>query len=190
VPRILKKMADRAGVDATRISGHSCRVGMAQDLVSAGAELPALMTAGRWKTATMPARYVEKLAEGRGAMATYKAKLKAKRQGADTTHTHGSAPAVTLAAAAAEYVRAEWSEADGPFSPDGMAAEAVAAFCGTLYIYDDHTADPPPALRPLLDVLGGPEYVRACLQWKHTTVEWSRSRKHDKGPAPQAPAVP
>ncbi|RMI15421.1 hypothetical protein EBE87_25945, partial [Pseudoroseomonas wenyumeiae] len=81
VARILKGMAKAAGLDHTRISGHSARVGAAQDLAASGTELPALMTAGRWKTATMPARYVEKLAEGRGAMATYKAKLKAKRQG-------------------------------------------------------------------------------------------------------------
>jgi site-specific recombinase XerD len=83
VARILKGMAKAAGLDHTRISGHSARVGAAQDLAASGTELPALMTAGRWKTATMPARYVEKLAEGRGAMATYKAKLKAKRQGGE-----------------------------------------------------------------------------------------------------------
>ena len=35
-------------------TGHSGRVGMAQDLVKNGVELLALMTAGRWKSAKMP----------------------------------------------------------------------------------------------------------------------------------------
>ena len=52
-------------------TGHSCRVGMAQDLASTGTELPALMTAGRWKNSNMPARYTERQATGRGAVAKY-----------------------------------------------------------------------------------------------------------------------
>ena len=49
-------------------TGHSPRVGMSQDLSAAGAEL---MTAGRWDSATMPARYTEAQAAGRGAVARY-----------------------------------------------------------------------------------------------------------------------
>ena len=52
-------------------TGHSGRVGMAQDLAAAGVELPALMQAGRWKSSRMPARYTEKQAAGRGAVARY-----------------------------------------------------------------------------------------------------------------------
>ena len=52
-------------------TGHSGRVGMAQDLVKSGVELPALMTAGRWKSSKMPARYTERQAAGRGAVARY-----------------------------------------------------------------------------------------------------------------------
>ena len=44
---------------------------MAQDLVKNGVELPALMTAGRWKNSKMPARYTECQAAGRGAVAKY-----------------------------------------------------------------------------------------------------------------------
>ena len=44
---------------------------MAQDLVKTGVELPALMTAGRWKSARTPARYTERQAAGRGAVARY-----------------------------------------------------------------------------------------------------------------------
>lgn len=75
VSRIFKKMAGRAGIDATHISGHSARVGMAQDLAASGAELAALQLAGRWKSPTMPARYAERLAVGRGAVAQFYAKL-------------------------------------------------------------------------------------------------------------------
>ena len=47
---------------------------MAQDLVAAGLDLPAVMQAGRWATAAMPARYAERLLAGRGAVAQYHAR--------------------------------------------------------------------------------------------------------------------
>ena len=56
------RRADAAALAAglgERFSGHSMTVGMAQDLSAAGAELPALMQAGRWSTSAMPARYTE-----------------------------------------------------------------------------------------------------------------------------------
>ena len=52
-------------------SGHSARVGMAQDLARTGTELPALMTAGRWQSPTMPARYTRGERAGRGAIARF-----------------------------------------------------------------------------------------------------------------------
>ena len=52
-------------------TGHSGRVGMAQDLVKSGVELPALMTAARWKSSKMSARYTERQAPDRGAVARY-----------------------------------------------------------------------------------------------------------------------
>ena len=52
-------------------TGHSGRVGMAQDLAATGVDLPALMTAGRWKSSRMPARYTERQAAGRGAVSRY-----------------------------------------------------------------------------------------------------------------------
>jgi site-specific recombinase XerD len=71
VPRMLKRVAGLAGLDAKGISGHSCRVGMAQDLAAEGAELPAIMQAGRWKSPEMPARYAERMIAGRGAVAKF-----------------------------------------------------------------------------------------------------------------------
>ena len=43
VSRILKWLAQRARLEPSAISGHSARVGMAQDLVAGGADLPAVM---------------------------------------------------------------------------------------------------------------------------------------------------
>ena len=71
VPRILKRLVERAGLDPAGMSGHSARIGMAQDLVDSGAELPAVMEAGRWKFPTMPARYAERLNAGRRAVARF-----------------------------------------------------------------------------------------------------------------------
>jgi site-specific recombinase XerD len=56
VGRVFKAMARAAGLsagDAARISGHSTRVGAAQDMLRYGETLPAIMQAGRWKTAEM-----------------------------------------------------------------------------------------------------------------------------------------
>ena len=68
--RRIKAAARMAGL-GEGFSGHSPRVGMAQDLSAAGAELPELMTAGRWDSPTMPAKYTEAQAAGRGAVARY-----------------------------------------------------------------------------------------------------------------------
>lgn len=71
ISRTFKRIAERAGIEPERVSGHSARVGMAQDLAADGASLVELQTAGRWKSATMPARYSEKQAAQRGAVARY-----------------------------------------------------------------------------------------------------------------------
>ena len=64
VARLFKQMAKAAGIDlhvVAEISGHSSRVGAAQDMVRHGVELPAVMQAGGWKTAEMVSRYTAKL---------------------------------------------------------------------------------------------------------------------------------
>jgi len=43
------------------ISGHSSRVGAAQDMVRHGVELPAVMQAGGWRTGEMVGRYTRRL---------------------------------------------------------------------------------------------------------------------------------
>ena len=70
IGRRVKAAAEAAGL-GDGFTGHSGRVGMAQDLAATGVDLPALMTAGRWKSSRMPAKYTERQAAGRGAVARY-----------------------------------------------------------------------------------------------------------------------
>ena len=72
VPRIFKAMARQAGLPeavAGGLSGHSARVGAAQDMVAAGIELPAILHAGRWKSTAMVNRYGERLLARRSGAA-------------------------------------------------------------------------------------------------------------------------
>jgi integrase len=72
IARIWKRMAKAAGLSPDLIksvSGHSARVGMAQDMAAYGIELAAIMQAGGWKTPQMAARYSERLVARRGGMA-------------------------------------------------------------------------------------------------------------------------
>lgn len=64
VNRIYKNTARYAKLDSQvveRISGHSCRIGAAQDLVTSGASLPMIMSRGRWSKCDTVMRYVEHL---------------------------------------------------------------------------------------------------------------------------------
>jgi integrase len=69
VSRILKALAARARLDASRISSHSLRVGTAVDCVAANIDAAAIMQAGGWTSVRMVARYTSKLAAKRGAIA-------------------------------------------------------------------------------------------------------------------------
>jgi len=62
VNRIYKRIARKAGLDESvikGISGHSMRVGAAQDLLSSGASMPTMMQKGRWSKSDTVMRYVE-----------------------------------------------------------------------------------------------------------------------------------
>ncbi len=69
VARIFKRLARQAGIAADGISGHSSRIGAAQDLAGAGFGLPEILIAGGWRSPEMVSRYTEHLAARRGAMA-------------------------------------------------------------------------------------------------------------------------
>ena len=68
VRRIVKRLASRAGLDdavVERLSGHSMRVGAAQDMMVAGIDILGIMQAGGWRTYHVLARYVENASAGR-----------------------------------------------------------------------------------------------------------------------------
>ena len=65
-------MARRAGLPeevAEGLSGHSARVGAAQDMIASGIELPAILQAGRWRSTVMVNRYGERLLARRSGAA-------------------------------------------------------------------------------------------------------------------------
>ena len=68
--RRIKRAALEAGL-GEGFSGHSPRVGMAQDLARAGVELPRLMTAGRWRSPRMPALYTRNESVAKGGVAEF-----------------------------------------------------------------------------------------------------------------------
>lgn len=72
ISRRIAAAARAAGLGAG-FSGHSPRIGMAQDLVATGATLSELMQAGRWGSSSMPALYTRSQSAGRGAVAKYHA---------------------------------------------------------------------------------------------------------------------
>jgi pyridoxal biosynthesis lyase PdxS len=72
VMAVLRKVGRWIGLDREeweRISGHSARVGAAQDLLALNMDLPSVMQAGRWTDTRMPMRYGEKVLASRGGMA-------------------------------------------------------------------------------------------------------------------------
>ena len=79
VRRVVERCTGEANPLAVGFSGHSLRVGAAQDLLAAGVDLPGLMQAGRWSSPVMPARYNEHLRAMRGVMARVR-RGKGKRQ--------------------------------------------------------------------------------------------------------------
>lgn len=63
IGRILKKAAKQAMIPTDvieNISGHSMRIGAAQDMMLNGCDVLPIMAAGGWKTINVVARYVEK----------------------------------------------------------------------------------------------------------------------------------
>ena len=64
VNRTLKRLARKALLPSTQIrqiSGHSTRVGAAQDLLIAGASLPQIMVRGGWSKTDTVMRYIERV---------------------------------------------------------------------------------------------------------------------------------
>ena len=72
VPRIYRGMARDAGLPdevGRGLSGHSPRVGAVQDMIASGIGMPAILQAGRWKSAAMVQRYGERVVAQRSGAA-------------------------------------------------------------------------------------------------------------------------
>ena len=72
VGRVLKERAGDAGLDKSivaKLSGHSMRVGAAQDMAAAGIDLGAIMHVGGWKSPEMVMRYIEHMDVQKSGMA-------------------------------------------------------------------------------------------------------------------------
>jgi integrase len=69
---IFKRVAQWIGMPArfvVAVSGHSTRVGAAQDLAELDIDLAAITQAGGWKSTRMPLQYAEKINAARSGMA-------------------------------------------------------------------------------------------------------------------------
>ena len=69
---IFKRVASWIGMPeryVSRVSGHSTRVGAAQDLAELDIDLAAITQAGGWKSTRMPLQYAEKINAARSGMA-------------------------------------------------------------------------------------------------------------------------
>jgi site-specific recombinase XerD len=72
IARIFKRVAQWIGMPArfvAEVSGHSTRVGAAQDLAGLGIDLAAITQAGGWRSTRMPLQYAEKINAARSGMA-------------------------------------------------------------------------------------------------------------------------
>jgi integrase len=81
VSTVFRKVGQWVGLreeERKKISGHSARVGAAQDLLALNIDIASVMQAGRWADTRMPIRYGEKVLASRGGMARA-----AKAQGRD-----------------------------------------------------------------------------------------------------------
>lgn len=72
--RTIQKVTARAGLTGA-FSGHSPRVGMAQDLLLAGYSTADLQLAGRWLTHSMPGKYARRLTPKNSAVARWHRKM-------------------------------------------------------------------------------------------------------------------
>ena len=70
VCRRIKDLCRKAGLPGS-YSGHSCKVGMTQDLVAAGFDSTDISLAAGWAHPSMVLRYTRNQRAGRGAVAKF-----------------------------------------------------------------------------------------------------------------------
>jgi hypothetical protein len=156
---IFKRVAQWIGMPArfvAEVSGHSTRVGAAQDLAELDIDLAAITQAGGWKSTRMPLQYAEKINAGRSGMARA-----AEKTGRNFTNGYSiptkAPPAPT---ASTEGDRATTAEAD-----DGAAMIEVSdprdRF--TLQAERDFRASIRPVYRNVSEIDRRPMHIGSCL---------------------------
>ena len=92
VDRAVKRVAKALGLEPSVFSGHSMRVGAAQDMVEEGIETAKIVIAGRWSNDAMLVHYAKRINSKRGAMADFiaaKKKLIPTEQGEQSAELQG-----------------------------------------------------------------------------------------------------
>lgn len=79
VDRCYKRIAARLGIPDDIFSGHSARVGAAQEMIERGIDSAKVMLSGRWKSMAMLANYTKKINAKRSGMADLTKMLAAER---------------------------------------------------------------------------------------------------------------
>lgn len=69
VARCFKRTAQRLGLESSVFSGHSSRVGSAQEMVERNIDAAKILLSGRWKTMAMLTQYAKRIQAKRGGMA-------------------------------------------------------------------------------------------------------------------------
>ncbi|MBU2887756.1 tyrosine-type recombinase/integrase [Gilvimarinus agarilyticus] len=75
VSRCFKRTAGRLGLEPSVFSGHSNRVGAAQEMVEGNVDSAKIMLSGRWKSMAMLTQYAKRIQAKRGGMAELTQKL-------------------------------------------------------------------------------------------------------------------
>jgi integrase/recombinase XerD len=79
VNRAYKRIAKRIGLDESLFSGHSTRVGAAQEMLERNIHSSKIMLSGRWKSEAMVTRYAKKIKASSGGMAELTNLISAER---------------------------------------------------------------------------------------------------------------
>lgn len=69
VNRAVQRIVKEAGLDPRDFSGHACRIGACQDMLSAGIDIGRVMLAGDWERPEVPVYYGRKLTPDQSGVA-------------------------------------------------------------------------------------------------------------------------
>ena len=106
VDRCFKRIVKRLGLDPSIFSGHSCRVGAAQDMVEAGVDQTKIILTGRWANDAMLVSYSKRIRAKKSGMADFMGmhkEIEPPPLPQIASPTHGLVSTATLARSASPY---------------------------------------------------------------------------------------